>query len=92
MSLLRLILEIAAAPATWTWAAGITGLAPLVGAFFAISLRAERGSWGRLVGSLLVYGVAVRAWVAMLYVARDALAPRLPLRPLRRRRRRPAIP
>jgi hypothetical protein len=68
VSLVRLILEIAAAPATWTWAAGITGLAPLVGAFFAISLRAERGGWGRLVGSLLVYGVTVRAWVALLYV------------------------
>jgi hypothetical protein len=69
VSLLRLILEIAAAPSTWTWAAGITGLAPLVGAFFAISVRAERGSWGRIVGSLLVYGVTVRAWVALLYVA-----------------------
>lgn len=69
VSLLRLILEIAAAPATWTWAAGITGLAPLIGAFFAISIRAERGSWGRLVGSLLVYGVTVRAWVALLYVS-----------------------
>ena len=68
VSLLRLILEIAAAPATWTWAAGITGLAPLVGAFFAVSLRAERGGWGRLAGSLLVYGLAVRAWVALLYV------------------------
>lgn len=69
VSLLRLILEIAAAPATWTWAAGITGLAPLMGAFFAVSLRAERGTWGRLVGALLVYGVTVRAWVAVLYVA-----------------------
>lgn len=69
ISLLRLILEIAAAPATWTWAAGITGLAPLVGAFFAISVRAERGGWGRVVGSLLVYGITVRAWVALLYVS-----------------------
>jgi hypothetical protein len=68
VSLVRLILEIAAAPPLWTWAAGITGLAPLIGAYFAISLRAERGSWGRLVGSLLVYGVMVRAWVALLYV------------------------
>ena len=68
VSVLRLILEIAAAPAPWTWAAGITGLAPLVGAFFAISVRAERASWGRLVGSLLVYGVTVRAWIALLYV------------------------
>lgn len=68
VSVLRLVLEIAAAPATWTWAAGITGLAPLVGAFFAISLRSERGAWGRLVGALLVYGLTVRAWVALLYV------------------------
>lgn len=69
VSLLRLVLEVAAAPPTWTWAAGITGLAPLVGAFFAVSVRAERASWGRLVGALLVYGVTVRAWVALLYVA-----------------------
>jgi hypothetical protein len=73
VSVLRLILEIAAAPATWTWAAGITGLAPLVGAFFAVSTREERGSWGRLVGSLLVYGVTVRAWIALLYVVATRL-------------------
>jgi hypothetical protein len=68
VSVLRLVLEIAAAPATWTWAAGVTGLAPLVGAFFAVSTREERASWGRLVGSLLVYGLTVRAWIALLYV------------------------
>jgi hypothetical protein len=73
VSLVRLVLEVAAAPASWTWAAGITGLAPLVGAFFAFSLRAERASWGRLVGSLLIYGFAVRAWVALLYVVATRL-------------------
>jgi hypothetical protein len=73
VSVVRLILEIAAAPATWTWAAGITGLAPLVGAFFAVSLRAERGGWGRLAGSLIAYGVTVRAWVALLYLVATRL-------------------
>lgn len=65
---LRLVLELAAAPPAWTWAAGVTQLAPLIGAFFALSVRAERGSWGRIASSLLAYGLAARGGIAVLYV------------------------
>ena len=68
VSLLRLVLEAAAAPGNWAWAAGITGLAPLVGAFFAISLRGEKGYLAKILGALLAYAFATRAWVALLYV------------------------
>ena len=72
-SALRLVLELAAAPPAWTWAAGVTQLAPLVGAFFALSVRAERGSWGRIAGSLLAYGLAARGGIALLYVLATSL-------------------
>jgi len=67
-SALRLVLELAAAPPSWTWAAGVTQLAPLVGAFFALSVRAERGSWWRIAAALLAYGLAARGGIAVLYV------------------------
>ena len=67
-SALRLVLELAAAPPSWTWAAGVTQLAPLVGAFFALSVRAERGSWRRIAAALLAYGLAARGGIAVLYV------------------------
>jgi hypothetical protein len=67
-STLRLVLELAAAPPSWTWAAGVTQLAPLVGAFFALSVRAERGSWRRIATALFAYGLAARGGIALLYV------------------------
>jgi hypothetical protein len=72
-SALRLMLELAAAPPAWTWAAGVTQLAPLIGAFFALSVRAERGSWKRIAGSLLAYGLAARGGIALLYVLATSL-------------------
>ncbi|MET0554004.1 MAG: hypothetical protein ABW221_13255 [Vicinamibacteria bacterium] len=72
-SALRLVLELAAAPPAWTWAAGVTQLAPLVGAFFALSVHAERGSWKRIAGSLLAYGLAARGGIAVLYVLATSL-------------------
>jgi hypothetical protein len=72
-SALRLVLELAAAPPAWTWAAGVTPLAPLIGAFFAVSVRAERGSWGRIASSLLAYGIAARGGIAALYVLATTL-------------------
>lgn len=72
-SALRLVLELAAAPPSWTWAAGVTQLAPLVGAFFALSVRAEHGSWRRIAGSLLAYGIAARGGIAALYVLATTL-------------------
>jgi hypothetical protein len=72
-SVLRLVLELAAAPYAWTWAAGVTFLPPLVGCFFALAVRAERGSWRRIATSLLAYGVAARAGIAALYVLATTL-------------------
>jgi hypothetical protein len=72
-SALRFVLELAAAPPAWTWAAGVTQLAPLIGAFFALSVRAERGSWRLIAGSLLAYGLAARGGIAVLYVLATSL-------------------
>jgi hypothetical protein len=69
VTLVRLMLERAAAPPGLAWAFGITGLAPLVGAFFAYSGRAEGRSLRQLIGALAVYALAVRGWVALVYSA-----------------------
>jgi hypothetical protein len=69
VTLVRLILERAAAPPLLAWAFGVTALAPLVGAFFATSVWAEGDGWTRIVKALAVYGLAVRAWVTALYAA-----------------------
>src|SRR3990172_407168 len=42
VTVVRFGLEQAAAPASWTRVVGITGLAPLVGAYFALALLTER--------------------------------------------------
>ena len=62
----RLVLEKVAAPASWTQAVGVTWLAPLVGAYFALNLRAEGKGWGSLLRALLVYAFAVRGTLALL--------------------------
>jgi hypothetical protein len=65
---LRFALEKAAAPRAWSWAVGVTWLAPLVGAFFAVNLK-DRRSFRALAGALLAYGLLVRGCVAALMVA-----------------------
>jgi hypothetical protein len=70
VTLLRFLLELAAAPPAWTWSAGITALAPIVGAFFALRLRAEGKTWKRLPVSLALYGLMARGFVvAMMTLA-----------------------
>lgn len=68
MSLTRFLLEKMASPAWWTQMFGVTWLPPLVGALFWLRLRAVGRGFGALVGSLLLYGIAVRAVVAGLYI------------------------
>jgi hypothetical protein len=68
-TLVRFALEKAAAPKVWTWAVGVTWLAPLVGVFLAIRLREQGRGLRALAAALLVYGLASRAWVALTYVA-----------------------
>jgi hypothetical protein len=66
----RLVLERAAAPPRLAWAFGVTGLAPLVGVFFAHCLRrAGRTGWGPLVRALAVYGLLVRGFLTLVYTA-----------------------
>jgi hypothetical protein len=65
---LRFLLEKAAAPWSWTHAVGVTGLAPVVGAYFAVCLRSEAKGLRQLLGALLVYGVLVRGAIAALMV------------------------
>lgn len=72
-TLVRFALEKAAAPKEWTFAVGVTWLAPLVGAFLAMRFR-ERGRGLRaLAPALFLYGLASRAWVALTYVAATQL-------------------
>jgi MFS family permease len=70
---LRFGLEKAAAPASWTQAVGVTWLAPVVGAFFALSLRAEGKGWRGVAAALFVYGLAVRGAIAGLMVVASLL-------------------
>jgi len=64
---LRFVLEKAAAPEWLAFAVGVTWLAPLFGAFFALRLRAGGGPvWLPLAGLLLAYGLVTRSFVAAL--------------------------
>jgi len=75
VTLLRFLLEKAAAPELLSFAVGVTWLAPLFGAFFALRLRSEgaRRLWLPLAGLLLLYGVATRGFVAALVVVATKL-------------------
>jgi hypothetical protein len=69
----RFWLEKVAAPDSWSYAVGITWMAPVVGAFFLFNLRREGKGLAALAASLLVYGLVVRAAVAALMVAASTL-------------------
>jgi hypothetical protein len=67
-TVVRFALEKAAAPREWTWAVGVTWLAPLVGAFLAVRLKDQGRGLRALAAALLAYGLASRGWVALTYV------------------------
>jgi hypothetical protein len=69
----RFWLEKVAAPPAWCYAMGVTWLAPVVGAFFALNLRREGKPRAALASALLIYGLAVRGAVAALMVAASML-------------------
>ncbi len=69
----RFLLEKSAAPAVLVEAAGVTWLAPVAGAYFAVALRPERGAV-ELVGTLLRYAFLVRGFVAAVGVAATRFA------------------
>jgi hypothetical protein len=63
---LRFMLEKFAAPRAWTWAMGVTWLAPLAGAFFALNLAGTARRVRALAKALLAYALIVRGVVAAL--------------------------
>jgi hypothetical protein len=69
----RFCLEKAAAPASWTRPMGVTWLAPIVGAYFALNARREGRGLRTVAWSLLVYGLVVRGAVALLTVVATTL-------------------
>lgn len=73
VTLLRFALEKAAAPSSWTYAVGIVWLIPVVGAWFALNLRTTWRTVGALAGSLLVYALTVRGFVASLMIVATTL-------------------
>jgi hypothetical protein len=68
ITVLRFLLEKAAAPSSWTQVMGVTALAPVVGAYFAVCLRSEAKGFRALLGPLLVYAVSVRGAIATLMI------------------------
>ena len=73
VTVVRFLLEKAAAPASWTYAVGVAWMPLPVGAFFALNLRAEGKGFGSLLGALVAYAYAVRGGVAALMVAATRL-------------------
>ena len=69
----RFALEKAAAPPSWTRPIGVTWLAPIVGAFFALNARKEGRGLRTVALSLLAYGFAVRGAVALLSLVATSL-------------------
>jgi len=69
----RFALEKAAAPPTWTRPIGVTWLAPVVGAFFALNAKKEGRGLRTVAWSLLAYSFAVRGAVAALNVLATTL-------------------
>lgn len=63
---LRFALEKTAAPPLLTQLVGVTWLAPVVGAFFFLSARAEGRGLGSVLRALVVYALAVRGGIVML--------------------------
>jgi hypothetical protein len=70
---LRVLLEKAAAPESWARLVGVTWLAPVVGAYFALNLKREGRSFRDLLLRLVGYAFAVRGLVAVVMVAASAL-------------------
>ena len=73
VTVLRAVLEKAAAPEPWARLVGITWLAPVVGAYFAHSLKIRGRGWKDLVFYLLGYAFAVRGVVALLMIVASTL-------------------
>lgn len=73
VTVLRFLLEKMAAPPAWSRAAGIVWLAPVVGAYFALSLNQRPKPLADVARALVLYALVVRGAVAMLIVAATML-------------------
>jgi hypothetical protein len=69
----RFVLEKVAAPPAWTHAVGVTWLAPVVGAYFALNLAAGSHGLGALLRALVIYAFSVRGAVAALMAVATTL-------------------
>ncbi|HEY6547835.1 MAG TPA: hypothetical protein VI589_08005, partial [Vicinamibacteria bacterium] len=69
---LRVVLEKAAAPEPWARLIGITWLAPVVGAYFALCLKSEGRGLKDLLLRLAAYAFAVRGAVALIMIVASA--------------------
>jgi hypothetical protein len=65
---LRVVLEKSAAPESWARLVGVTWLAPVVGAYFALSLKSEGRGFKDLLLHLVGYAIAVRGLVALVMI------------------------
>lgn len=68
VTVMRFLLEKSAAPDLLTQAVGVTWMAPVAGAFFAVCVREEGGSLRHIVRPLLTYAFLVRGFVAAVAV------------------------
>ncbi|MGD8898417.1 MAG: hypothetical protein PVJ73_20485 [Acidobacteriota bacterium] len=68
VTVIRFLLEKSAAPHVLTQAVGITWMAPVAGAFYAVCLREEDGRYRDLVRPLVSYAFLVRGFVALVAV------------------------
>jgi len=70
---MRAVLEKAAAPEAWARLVGVTWLPPVVGAYFALSLKSTGRGFKDLVLHLAGYAFAVRGAVALLMIVASTL-------------------
>jgi hypothetical protein len=73
-TVIRFLLEKSAAPAMLTQAVGVTWMAPVAGAFLALSLPAENRRLRDLVRPLVAYAFLVRGFVALVAVLATRLS------------------
>ena len=66
VTVIRFLLERSAAPALLIQVVGVTWMAPVAGAFFAVCLRAAGRPLKALIGPLVAYAFLVRAFVALV--------------------------
>jgi hypothetical protein len=66
VTLVRFLLERSAAPPLLSRAVGVTGMAPVAGAYIATCLHAAKPGWRPLLRTLAGYGLLARTFVALV--------------------------